>query len=62
LAVKQRKHESAAVSFCDPGQNTGFSKQAIFFTKKAELKKILGFCRLAREDSWQKKQLYGRFI
>ncbi len=27
--VKQRKHESANVSFCDPVQSTGFSKQTI---------------------------------
>jgi hypothetical protein len=29
--VKQRKHESAAVSFCDPVQSTGDSKQTIKF-------------------------------
>ena len=28
-AVKQRKHESANVSFCDPVQSTGFPKQTI---------------------------------
>jgi hypothetical protein len=29
--VKQRKHESANVSFCDPVQSTGYSKQTIKF-------------------------------
>jgi hypothetical protein len=29
--VKQRKHESADVSFCDPVQSTGYSKQTIKF-------------------------------
>jgi hypothetical protein len=29
--VKQRKHESAAVSFCHPVQSTGDSKQTIIF-------------------------------
>ena len=28
-AVKQRKHESANVSFCDPVQSTGFPKQTM---------------------------------
>jgi hypothetical protein len=28
-AVKQSKHESAHVSFCDPVRGTGFSKQTI---------------------------------
>jgi hypothetical protein len=27
--VKQRKHESADVSFCDPVQSTGYSKQTM---------------------------------
>jgi hypothetical protein len=29
--VKQRKHESADVSYCDPVQSTGYSKQTIKF-------------------------------
>jgi hypothetical protein len=29
--VKQRKHDSADVSFCDPVQSTGYSKQKFKF-------------------------------
>jgi len=29
--VKQRKHESADVFFCDPVQSTGYAKQTITF-------------------------------
>ena len=51
-AVKQRKHESADVSFCEPMRSTGFSKQTIIESFPEEQRESLieiVKCRLVEE-------------
>ena len=48
-AVKQRKHESAHVSFCDTVRSTGFSKQTI---KGSNTRIVERSIKQLREDSF----------